>query len=245
MVRVTALTLVPMLMPSWLDPYAIIQASGPWAVWIVAFIVFAECGLFAILPGDSLLFAVGMLTAMGVKAGEPPVIHYFDNKVATLVFVMAVLFVAAIMGNLCGYYLGKLIGPPLFKPRRGLMGKAFDPKHVDRTHAFFEKYGSKALILARFVPLVRTFVTMIAGIATMDVRRFMTFTAIGGFLWVGIITTAGYLLGNVGFIKDHIELVLVAIVVVSLIPMVVEYLGGRRRAAKAAAEAVSAVGYED
>lgn len=222
-----------MLLPSWLDPYTIIQSTGPWALWVVTLIVFVECGLFAPLPGDSLLFAVGMLTAMGVKGNPEPVIHYFDHKPATLAFVCLVLFIAAIGGNICGYYLGRLVGPPLFKPRKGLMGKAFDPKHVDKTHEFFEKYGSKALILARFVPFVRTFVTMIAGIGKMDIRKFTAYSAVGAALWVGLITVAGYFLGNVGFVRDHIEMVLVAIVVVSVIPMVVEYLRERSKRKRA------------
>lgn len=227
-------TVVPM-MPAWLDPQAIIQNAGPWALWIVALIIFAECAIFPVLPGDSLLFTVGMLCAMGIKEGEPPIIHYFGSTHLTLAFVMLVLFLAAIAGNFAGYYVGKIVGPPIFKPREGLMGKIFDPKRVTQTHDFFEKYGSKALILARFVPFVRTFVTMIAGIAGMGVRRFMAYTAIGGFLWACGITWLGYLLGNVPFIRDHIESVLIGIVGVSLVPMLVEYLLERRKRAKASA----------
>lgn len=224
--------LVPLLMPDWLDPYKIIEAAGPWAVPVVALIVFAECGLFALLPGDSLLFAVGMLTAMGISAGDPPIIHYFSSKPGTLAFVCLVLFLAAIAGNVCGYWLGRVVGPPLFKPRKGLMGKAFDPKHVERTHAFFEKYGPTALILARFVPFVRTFVTMIAGIGKMDFKKFFFFTAIGGALWVGLITVAGYFLGNIPFVRDHIESVLIGIIFISVIPMIVGYLNEKRKAGK-------------
>ncbi|MGL5406753.1 MAG: DedA family protein [Propionibacteriaceae bacterium] len=227
-----SLLLVPLLIPDWLDPQRIIEATGPWALPVVALIIFAECGLFALLPGDSLLFAVGMLTAMGLSEGDAPIIHYFGSKPLTLVFVCVALFCAAILGNLCGYWLGRLIGPPLFKPRDGLLGKAFDPKYVDKTHDFFEKYGSSALILARFVPFVRTFVTMIAGIGKMDLRKFMGFTAIGGALWIGIVTVAGYFLGSIPFIRNHIGSALIAIVFISLIPMIVGYLNEKRKAAK-------------
>ncbi|WP_344805913.1 VTT domain-containing protein [Microlunatus ginsengisoli] len=209
-----------MLLPSWMDPEHLIQTFGPYALWGVAFIIFAECGLFAILPGDSLLFTVGIFTALGV------IPH-------SLFFVCVVLTIAAVLGNICGYWIGRLIGPPLFHPRPGLMGKIFKQSYVDKTHEFFERYGNRALILARFVPIVRTFVTLVAGVGRMDFRKFITYTAIGGVLWVTIVTTAGYYLGNVPFIKNNIEAVLVLIVFISVIPMLVEYVLHRRRAAKA------------
>ncbi len=230
-------SLTPLLMPSWMDPEKIISAAGPWALWVVAFIVFAECGLFSILPGDSLLFTVGMLTAGGLAGGEPA-IHYFGSHGLTLVFCIAVLTVAAIAGNITGYYLGRLIGPPLFKPRGGLIGKIFDPHYVDVTHQFFDKYGSRALVLARFVPMVRTFVTLVAGIAGMSFRVFIKWTALGGILWVALVTSLGFFLGQIPFIKNNIEAALAAIVVFSLIPMAIEYLNGRRAKA-AGADAAS------
>jgi membrane-associated protein len=213
--------LIPLLLPSWLDPEQLIRASGPYALWVVAFIVFAECGLFAILPGDSLLFTVGIFVAA---------------KIVTfpLWFVLIVLTVAAVAGNVSGYAIGRAIGPPLFKPRSGLMGKLFNQAYVQKTHDFFDKYGSRALILARFVPLVRTFVTLVAGVSKMGFRRFIGYTAIGGVLWACGVTIAGYFLGNVGFIKNNIELVLVLIVLISLIPMGIEFLRHRRQARKEA-----------
>jgi membrane-associated protein len=208
--------LIPMLLPSWMDPDELIRFFGPYALWGVAFIVFAECGLFAILPGDSLLFTVGLLTAAGV-------IPY------NLVFVCAVLTIAAVLGNVSGYAIGRKIGPPLFKPRPGLAGKIFKQSYVVRTHAFFERYGNRALILARFVPIVRTFVTLVAGVGKMDFRHFITYTAIGGVLWACGVTIAGYFLGNIPFIKNNIDLVLILIVLASLMPMGIEYLMHRRR----------------
>jgi membrane-associated protein len=208
---------IPLLLPSWLDPEYLINSFGPYALWGVAFIVFAECGLFAILPGDSLLFTVGVFVAIGA----------IDHS---LVFVCLVLTIAAVAGNVSGYWIGRLIGPPLFHPRAGLIGRILNPKYVTKTHIFFERYGNRALILARFVPIVRTFITLVAGVGRMDFRKFITYTAIGGILWACGVTILGYYLGNIGFIRNNIEAVLILIVVASLLPMLVEYLLHRRRA---------------
>ncbi|MBA8792943.1 membrane-associated protein [Friedmanniella endophytica] len=207
--------LVPLLLPSWLDPEVIIKAFGPYALWGVAFIIFAECGLFAVLPGDSLLFTVGIFTGIGT----------IDHS---MVFVCAVLTVCAIAGNACGYAIGRAVGPPLFKPRRGLAGKIFNPTYVEKTRLFYDRYGNRALILARFVPIIRTFVTFSAGVTRMPFRRFILYTGIGGLIWAPGVTVLGYFLGNVTFIRTHIDAVLVLIVVVSLIPMGIEYLMSRR-----------------
>jgi membrane-associated protein len=217
--------LTPMLLPAWFNPdYLINNVFGPYALWGTAFIVFAECGLFAILPGDSLLFTVGLFVALGT-------IHH------SLWFVCLVLTLTAVAGNVCGYWLGRLIGPPLFKPRSGLLGKVFKQSYVDKTHAFFERYGNRALILARFVPIVRTFVTLVAGVGKMDFRRFITYTAIGGIAWACGVTIAGYYLGRIDFIHRNLEAALLLIVFVSLIPMIVEYVLARRRSRKAPAAA--------
>ncbi len=209
--------LTPMLLPDWLDPdYLINNVFGPYALWGVAAIIFAECGIFAILPGDSLLFTVGLFVALGT----------IDHS---LWFVCVVLTVAAVLGNVCGYWLGRLIGPPLFRPRSGLLGRIFQQKYVEQTERFFEKYGSRALILARFVPIVRTFVTLVAGVGRMDFRRFITYTAVGGILWACGVTIAGYYLGRIDFIHRNIEAALILIVIVSVIPMVVEFVLARRR----------------
>lgn len=216
--------LVPMLLPSWLDPERIINAAGPWALWVVALIIFAECGIFSLLPGDSLLFTVGMLIA-GVGTSTPAIAY--GSQTQTLLFCCVVLTIAAILGNVTGYFLGRLIGPPLFKPRTGFWGKVFHPKYVAQTNAFFDKYGSVALVLARFVPIVRTFVTLVAGVARMPFRHFIFWTAIGGLIWAPGLTVLGYFLGQISFIHNHIETVLIGMVAVSVIPMVVEYLRHR------------------
>jgi len=218
--------LLPLLLPSWMDPDQLVRAFGPWALWGVAFVVFAECGLFAILPGDSLLFTVGLLTASGV------VPH-------SMVFVCLVLTVAAVAGNVVGYWIGRLIGPPLFKPRTGLVGRVLNPKYVEQTRVFLDRYGSRALVLARFVPIVRTFVTLVAGVSRMDFRKFIGYTAIGGVLWACGVTILGYFLGNVTLIKNNIDAVLVLIVLVSLVPMAVEFVLHRRRVARGVADVAS------
>jgi membrane-associated protein len=216
--------LTPLLLPSWLDPETMIHLFGPYALWGVAFVVFAECGLFAILPGDSLLFTVGLLVAVG--AVDHP-----------LWFVCVVLTVAAVLGNVCGYSIGRKIGPPLFTPRPGLMGKVFRESYVERTSQFFDRYGHRALILARFVPVVRTFVTFVAGVSRMDFRRFIGFTAIGGVAWACGVTVAGYYLGNVSIIKNNIDAALILIVLLSLVPVAFELLLHRRRGSTAGAGA--------
>lgn len=224
------ITLIPLLMPAWLDPQHIIEAAGAAALWIVALIVFAECGLAVFfMPGDSLLFALGMFAAVGVNS-EVPLVHY-GSPASTLVIVNIVLIIAAIAGNTVGYWIGHEVGPRLFRPREGFAGKVFAPEHVDKTNEFFEKHGAPALILARFVPIVRTFVTMVGGVAQMNFRKFISYTAIGGVLWVLIAVQAGYFLGQVDVIRNNFEAALLLIIVVSLIPMGVEWLKARRKGA--------------
>ncbi|MDR0847928.1 MAG: VTT domain-containing protein [Propionibacteriaceae bacterium] len=212
--------MIPLLLPTWLDPEYIIRSLDNWALWGVAAIILIECAIFPVLPGDSLLFAVGMFTAMGT-------IHY-GGTWTTVAVVYITLIVFAVAGNIAGYWLGRLIGPPLFKERTGLAGKIFNPKYVDKTHEFFEKYGARALILARFVPLVRTFVTLIAGVGKMSFRTFISYTAIGGLAWVILVTTAGYFLGGVPIIKDNFEVACIIIVLVSVLPMAWEYIKAKR-----------------
>ncbi|WP_420175963.1 DedA family protein [Luteococcus sp. OSA5] len=218
--------LTPMLMPDWLDPATLIHNLGNWALWGVALILFLECAIFPVLPGDSLLFTVGMFIAM-----TPPSIT-FGSMSKPMVFIVACLIMTffAIVGNIAGYYVGKFISPWLFKPRDSFIGRIFSDKHLDQTKAFFDRYGSKALVLGRFVPFVRTFITMVAGAAGMNFRHFITWTAIGGVIWVWGVTLLGYLLGNVAFIGNNIDAVLIAIVFISVLPMLVEYFNEKRKA---------------
>jgi len=197
----------------WLSPEYIISQMGSSALWIVAFIIFAECGLLIgfFLPGDSLLFITGLSVATGLIP-QP------------LWFVCLLLAVAAFLGNLCGYWIGAKAGPALFnKPE----SKFFKQEYVDKTHAFFERYGAPAIILGRFVPIVRTFITAIAGVGRMDFRKYATYSLIGAVLWAVGVTLLGYFLGQIDWVKSHIDLVLILVVVISCIPLVIEYLRHR------------------
>ena len=192
----------------WLDKGGLALAS---------LIIFAETGLLVgfFLPGDSLLFLAGFL-ASGPK-GLP--------HLPSIWLVVPVLAIAAFVGNQVGYMIGRRFGPSVFdRPD----SRWFSQRNVTRTHEFFELYGTKALVLARFVPIVRTFVPVMAGVGKMDARTFMGANAIGAVIWAGGVTTLGYFLGQVDVIKNNIELAAVAIVAVSLIPVGVEFMRHRR-----------------
>ncbi len=193
---------VAALLPTWLDPNTIVTNFG---LLGIALILFAECGLLVgfFLPGDTLLFAAGVL----VKKGT------FDQP---LWLVIAIEMGAAIAGNMVGYEIGRRGGPAVFnKPDSRL----FKPEYVERTQAFFDRYGPLAIVLGRFVPVVRTFITVMAGAGRMNFRTYAIYTVIGGVLWTVSVTMLGYFLGNVAFIADHIELLLLAGVLVSVVPV--------------------------
>ncbi|WP_052136085.1 DedA family protein [Arthrobacter sp. PAMC 25486] len=201
------------ILPDWLDPMTILDNSalGFWVVVIACAIIFAETGLLVgfFLPGDSLLFTAGLL----VSTGAMPV---------NIWALMGLLIVSGFIGNQLGYYIGYKAGPAIFnKPESRL----FKKQHVDSAHAFFEKHGGKALILARFVPIVRTFVPVIVGVAKMDMRKFLIFNAIGAVAWAGGVTYLGYVLGNrVPWVRDNLDILFIAIVAVSIIPIGIEFL---------------------
>ena len=200
--------------PEWLKPDFIIEWLGPWALVGLAVIVFAECGLLLgfFLPGDSLLFTAGLFVANGA-IGAP------------LWAVCLLLVAAAFVGNVCGYYIGRAAGPAIFdKPRSRL----FNPAHVLKTQEFFDKYGNRAIVLGRFVPIVRTFITVMAGIGRMGPRRYLTYSLIGGVLWAAGVTLLGYWLGQFAFVRANIELILILIVAISVLPIVIELVRARR-----------------
>jgi len=192
----------------------LVSRYGTWVYGMLTAIVFAETGLVVtpFLPGDSLLFAAGALAATGA----------LDLR---LLFVL--LAGAAILGNTVNYSIGRFVGPRVF--HADASHRFLNKQHLERAHAFFEKYGGMAVVLTRFVPIVRTFVPFVAGAGAMRYSTFALYNIAGGLLWVGICLGAGYLFGNVPVIKNNFSLVALGIVAVSMIPMVVEWVKHKRK----------------
>jgi membrane-associated protein len=201
--------------PDWLNADKLLQQLGPSAFWVSLVVIFVECGLFIFfMPGDSLLFTIGL-------AIQNPQ-QLVDVRV-NIVVACLVLTAAAFLGNVVGYEIGRAVGAPLYT--RG--GRLLKPEHFDKAHAFFERHGNKAIVLARFVPVIRTFTTVVAGVSKMERSRFFTYSFIGAFLWATGVTLMGYFLGQITFVRTHIDVMLVLIVAVSLIPVTVEFLRHR------------------
>jgi len=197
-----------------------LQSGG---LFLLAAIVFAESGLLIgfFLPGDSLLFIAGFLTssagpaALGVKADSLP----------SLPLVAIVVALAAILGDQAGYIFGRRVGPSLFQREQS---RLFKPSHVQKAHGFLEKHGSKTIVMARFVPIVRTFAPIVAGVSKMNYRTFVTYNIVGGIIWGVGLTTLGHYLGDIAWVKDNIELASLAIVFISILPMIIEVIRHRR-----------------
>lgn len=212
----------------YLNPKVIIEmllAKGDIIVYVgLVFIVFAETGLAVgfFLPGDSLLVVAGLFAAAGKL---------------NLAVLLSALFVAAVAGDAVGYYTGAKLGSRLFSRQKSLL---FKPSHLLKAHAFYEKYGGKTIIIARFVPIIRTFAPIVAGAAGMPYRSFVLFNVVGGLAWVASMILTGYFLGNLlksrfGIdLDEHIEWVVIVVVLLSLIPPFIEYLKSRREKARAA-----------
>lgn len=199
-------------MHSLLDPQSLVTTVG--LVGILA-IVFAESGLLIgfFLPGDSLLFTTGLLVAGGTLLHQP------------LWLVCLLVSIAAVLGDQAGYLFGRKVGPALF---RRPDSRLFKQENLTKASGFFERYGARSLVLARFVPVIRTFTPVVAGAAHMPYHQFVIFNVIGGVLWGCGVTTLGYFLGQIAFVKSNIELILIAIVAVSVIPVVIEIFRARR-----------------
>lgn len=207
--------------PDWLNADTLLQQLGPSAFWVSMVIIFAECGLFTFfMPGDSLLFTIGLVIQ------NPD--QLIDLRV-NIVVACIVLTAAAFLGNVVGYEIGRAVGTPLYSRS----GRLLKREHFDKAHVFFEKHGNTAIVLARFVPVVRTFITAVAGVSKMDRRQFFTYSFIGALLWATGVTLLGYFLGQISFVRNHIDVMLILIVVASLVPVGVEYLRHRRQQAKA------------
>ncbi|KUN23943.1 hypothetical protein AQJ23_20275 [Streptomyces antibioticus] len=206
------------LAPEWLSPNYLIETFSLPGILLI---VFAESGLFAFLPGDSLLFTAGLFVAQGDYISQP------------LWLVCFLIVLAAVLGDQVGYMIGKFFGPKLFNRPNS---KLFKQENLDKAHEFMEKYGPKAIVLARFVPIVRTFAPIVAGAGRMKYRTFLTYNVIGGVAWGTGVTLAGYWLGQIDVIHKNVEAILVLIVFVSVVPIIIEYLRERGKKKRAAAE---------
>jgi membrane-associated protein len=196
-----------------LDRYLkdLVPEYGIWIYAILFLIVFCETGLVVtpILPGDSLLFAIGALAGAGAL---------------NLIGVQCTLLAAAFCGDNTNYWIGYFIGPKLFKGQSRLLNR----KYLDKTHAFYERYGGKTIIIARFVPIVRTFTPFVAGLGRMTYSRFLSFSIAGALLWVILVTLAGYFFGGLEIVKKNFSIVVLLIVFISILPALIEVLRGRR-----------------
>ncbi|GAA2666692.1 MULTISPECIES: VTT domain-containing protein [Actinosynnema] len=215
MVEVTvAPTTSVALGPDWLNPEYLLNGLGPYMLVGLCFIIFAECGLLVgfFLPGDSLLFTSGLFVANGL-------LDY------PLWLVCVLLTACAFIGNVVGYWIGHRAGPALFaKPD----SKIFKKEYVDKTTGFFDKYGARAIVMARFVPIVRTFITAMAGVGRMDAKKFFTYSLVGGAAWAAGLTILGYFLGQIEFVRNNIEMMLILIVLISVVPIIIEFIKARR-----------------
>jgi len=195
----------------------LVQTCGVWTYIVLFLVIFAETGLVIapFFPGDSLLFAIGALASAGML-----------NLVALLLLLMA----AAILGDTVNYWIGYLIGPRVFHEGNS---RFFNKKHLEKTHAFYEKYGGKTIVIARFLPIIRTFAPFVAGIGRMSYLKFVVYNIAGGVLWVLLFVLAGYFFGNLPRVKENFALVILAIIVLSLLPPVYELVSHRQKGRKA------------
>jgi membrane-associated protein len=192
----------------------VIAQYGEWTYFILFLIIFCETGLVVtpFLPGDSLLFAAGTFAALGA----------LDVRL-----LVPLLIVAAVVGDTVNYWVGAYIGPRAFEGNHRFLRK----EHLDRTRAFYERHGGKTIILARFVPIVRTFAPFVAGVGTMSYPRFITYNVVGAVLWVGLLVLAGFFFGNIPVVRENFTVVILAIIAISVMPVVIEAVRGRRRPA--------------
>ncbi|WP_036507348.1 DedA family protein [Nocardioides sp. URHA0020] len=214
----------PMLLGiKWLDPEYLQTQYGSSFIWIALLIVFIECGLFfPFLPGDTLLFALGLFIAGSNSTGYS--VFGIHNEPVELVLAIVLLTIAAFAGNVVGYEIGRKLGPPLYERDGRLLKK----KYFENTGAFFDRHGSKALVLGRFVPFVRTYITVVAGVTVMSRRVFFIWSAVGAALWIVSITLLGYFLGAAfPAIGDNIDYVTLAILAFTVVPLAFEWFKHR------------------
>jgi membrane-associated protein len=203
-----------------MDPNWLLDQFGSAFFWVCLVIIVIECGLFfPFLPGDTLLFAIGLFVSTRDNIVPGP-------ASTDLLVALVLLSLAAFAGNVLGYEIGRFIGPPLYERD----GKILKRKYFDQTDAFFDKHGNKALVIGRFVPFVRTYITVVAGVTRMERRRFLVWSFVGALLWVVSITMLGYTLGRrVPWLRDNIDYAILAILLLSAVPVAIEYVRHRRR----------------
>ena len=197
----------------------IVNDTGIWIYLILFIIIFIETGLVVtpFLPGDSLLFAAGAVAATT------------SMNIWVLLILMAL---AAVLGDTANYWIGHFIGPKVFSQK----SRWFKREYLERTHAFYEKHGGKTILLARFIPIIRTFAPFVAGIGSMSYGYFISYNVVGGILWTSLFLGAGFFFGNLAFVKENFSLVIIAIILISLLPPVIEYFKGRSKAKVTAVE---------
>ncbi len=200
---------------------------GPWLYVALFAVIFCETGLVVtpFLPGDSLLFAIGALAAS-------------DKSPINLFVVVPLLILAAVLGDAVNYSIGYRVGPKVFRSEGSAL---FNKQHLLRTQAFYEKYGGKTIIFARFIPIIRTFAPFVAGIGQMRYRRFFTFNVVGAIAWVALFAPAGFVFGNVPVIKRNFHIVIFAIIFLSIVPAVIEFMRERRAGKQKAVEPAPSV----
>ena len=210
------MTTTVLALPSILDPMYWLGDGGLFASAVlpgILVIVFIETGLlFPLLPGDSLLFAAGTFAALGSL---------------NIYLMWGLLFVAAVLGDTVNYWIGHKLGLAIFDTQNRWLKKVLKKEYLERTEAFYAKHGGKTIVLARFVPIVRTFAPFVAGVGTMEYGRFISYNVLGGFLWVTLFLFMGNFFGNIPFVKANFELVIIGIILVSVLPMIIEYLKAR------------------
>jgi len=196
----------------------IIHDYGTWTYLFLFFVIFMETGfvITPFLPGDSLLFAAGTFAspALALEGSKPPL---------NIWLVWLLLCLAAVLGDTVNYWIGHAIGPRAFSGEIRFLKK----EYLDRTHAFYEKHGGKTIIIARFIPIIRTFAPFVAGVGEMTYGKFISFNVIGGIAWVTIFTFGGYFFGNLSFVKDNFSFVILAIIFISVLPVIIEFIRGR------------------